>query len=272
MARDFSKNTANYVSLGANRLNPLLAGAARISVHAWINVDSYSAGMSDNRVLGVQFDNSNGSALLLLIDGSGANKVVRLYARSQLETLQTRAGLVNVSTGAWHGVGGVIDFPGDTIRPYLDGAADNPGGVSFGAASYTPGTPTTATDVVGANIAPPTGANFQLDGRIAELALWRDDIGAAGFAALGQGFSPLLVRPQALVFYLPLRGYGGAGGPEIVPRGGGTATIGGSVPVATHPRGFGPAGATAVSPPGVSGWPLHLEAFALPVLSPGLIS
>jgi hypothetical protein len=45
-----------------------------------------------------------------------------------------------------------------------------------------------------------------LDGRLAEVALWTDDIGAAGFDMLYKGVSPLAVRPDALVFYAPLVG------------------------------------------------------------------
>jgi hypothetical protein len=40
--------------------------------------------------------------------------------------------------------------------------------------------------------------------RIAEVAIWDIDLGADDIAALAKGFSPLLVRPDRLVEYMPL--------------------------------------------------------------------
>lgn len=43
-----------------------------------------------------------------------------------------------------------------------------------------------------------------LSGDVAEAAVWNVALTDAEVASLGQGFSPLFIRPQSLVFYLPM--------------------------------------------------------------------
>lgn len=74
-------------------------------------------------------------------------------------------------------------------------------------------TEATNTTAVGDMTSPPTnhsigsqspGSSEKFDGSIAELAFWDTDLSDEEVEALSKGFSPLLVRPQNLDFYMPL--------------------------------------------------------------------
>jgi hypothetical protein len=134
-------------------------------------------------------------------------------------------------------VGGVLDVAGDTIRVYLDGAQDASTAVTFGAAAFSPGTPTLA-DGLGGRGSPPASTALQLDGLLAEVALWADDLTTTGFGLLAKGYSPLFVLPQSLVAYWPLLG---AFAPEIDVTGTATGTVTGSLPRDLHPAVLYPA-------------------------------
>jgi len=78
------------------------------------------------------------------------------------------------------------------------------------------------------------------EGGIAEVAAYSADLSAGEIAALAKGFSPLMVRPSALVGYWPL------GGPYpstvMDPIGSNTLTANGGASVETHPRIIYPTG------------------------------
>ena len=67
------------------------------------------------------------------------------------------------------------------------------------------------------------------DGYMAEVAMWNAALDAGEVAALAKGFSPALIRPQSLVYYIP-------GVSDILDRKGTTWTNNNSVGFTTHPR------------------------------------
>lgn len=238
MARDFTKNLSNGIDLGNNQISALVNGASALSFHAWFYPDTYSAGANDNRLLGFRIS-SGGTGGMFGVDGSGANKVMRVGGRSDsADGFQARSGTTNITTGAWHNGGGVIDFAADTITPYFEGAAEGGGAVTFANSTYVNGTPGN-TEAIGADVGNPGLTEPQWDGLIAEVAVWIGDIGAAGFATLNKGFSPLFVRPDLLVCYFPLFGEGATERDRIS---GLTGTIEGTVAKANHPRIIYPTG------------------------------
>lgn len=234
MARDFTKNTANYMDLGTDALNALFSGATDLSIHAWINADTFTTVNTDrNRILSQKITGTNSNGLALFISGQAAPKV-GLQGRSQTaDAIQRVIGATEVTTGAWHSVGGVLDIDGDNIRIYLDGVQDTSTAVTFGATSYTTGTAPTAGDMMGGQEDPPSTAELQFDGRIGEVAIWTTDIGTVGFEQLNDGFSPLFVRPDALVAYWPLIGNFSPETDIISAKNG---TITGTIAKAAHPR------------------------------------
>jgi hypothetical protein len=236
MARDFTKNTSNHLSLGLGSLGSLINGAAKISAHVWVNFDTIETSNNTNdRVLEVLI-NSNATGFTIASNAPDSiTPVLRAGARSVSgDSFQTRLGTTPLTTGAWLSLGAVADFSGDTLTPYYQGAAENGGAATFGNSSYTQGVPTEA-DTIGGHFSPPPETNVQVDGRVAEIALWNDDIGAAGFAALASGVSALSVRRDALVFYMRLLG---DASPETADVSSVTGTITGSIPQAAHPNIF----------------------------------
>jgi hypothetical protein len=233
MSRVFSKNLSNYMSLGVNAVGPILNGVAKISFHCWINPVSLTSGANDNKTFTVL---TSALQLALGINGSGVNKVLRVHARSvAADTLQTRDGTTNLATSTWWSVGGMVDFAGDFITPYVAGVAEGAGAVTFANNSYTHATASIA-DAIGTQLTtgsvPGTTAN-QFDGSIAEMMFWKGDIGAAGFEQLALGVWPMLVRPDLMAPYWSLN-FGSNPEPELVQRL--AATITGSVPLGDHPR------------------------------------
>jgi len=104
------------------------------------------------------------------------------------------------STGVWAGVGISYDG-GSTVNDpvmYLNGVAQsitelaNPGGTLV---------TTTGAYSIG-NRASDSARNW--DGSLAELGVWDAILSPAEFAALGKGYSPLLIRPASLVEYVPM--------------------------------------------------------------------
>ena len=111
-----------------------------------------------------------------------------------------------------------------------------------------------------------------MEGDLAEAAIWNEALSAAEVALLAQGLSPLSLRPWALVFYAPIYG---RYDPEIDIIGGLNLTVLDAT-ASAHPRIFKP-GLPQISVPVAAGegggWPAPLrEGFALPVLTPGLLS
>lgn len=236
MARDFSKNGSNYMTLGVNAVGPLLNGAAKISVHAWVYADTFDTGTNENRILTIINNTGSVSGVVLCVTDSAGSKLLRAGARSvSTDGFQARNATTVITTGAWHSVGAVYDIAGDVITPYYEGVAEGGGAVTFGNATYTQGSPGVAdTDGIGKGGSDTIAVTtIQWDGRIAELAIWTDDVGVSNFAALAKGFSPLLVRPDVITDFWPLIGNYS---PETDIISGKNGTIAGTIAKADHPR------------------------------------
>lgn len=236
MARDFTKNASNYMSLGVNQVQPLINGASAISIHALVNLDSFNTGANDNRIITIGVANNLAGIIMEVVGGAGA-EVLKIAGRSvSTDSLQSKSATTVVTTSVWHSIGGVLNIGGDTITPYYEGTAEGSGAVTFGNATWTNGTPT-QLDTIGAGQTAPVATVIQTDGRIAELALWKADIGASGFSLLKKGSSPLKINPTNLILYWPLLG---TSSPEVDMASGKNGTITGTIDATTHP--FTPGG------------------------------
>jgi hypothetical protein len=104
----------------------------------------------------------------------------------------------NSSTGAWNHACGVVASTSSRTA-YLNGG--NSGTDATGTSAIS----TCNQMAIGAYYSGGgLTAGFYLDGSIAEAAIWNVALTAAEVAVLGKGYSPLLIRPSALVFYAPL--------------------------------------------------------------------
>lgn len=256
MARDFSKNTSNYLSLGVGTVGPIVNGSAFLSFHCWANVDTIDSGVNDNGLF--VFLTANSAAFTARIDGSAGTKVLRVGGRSQsTDGFQARNATSSFTTSTWHSCGGVLDFAGDVITPYFNGVAENSGAATFGGTAYTDNaTGRTNGDGIG-NIgtAPPATAG-QFAGRLAEFAIWFGSraLTADEFAALAKGFSPAQVGPALGRIYFDLLGNNS---PEKDLFRGLSGTITGTVAKAAHPRVLRPS-AVIYSFPVASGTPITI--------------
>lgn len=243
-ARDFTVNTSNYIKRGNDSFGERLHAQAGTSVHAWVYLDTLPTGGAQWTIVrGPLGTNADGPFGLHFLDTAGTTNL-RVQGRSAAaDSLQARASSVAFSTGAWYSVGGVLNYATDVVTPYVDGAASNGGSVAFisGTYQHTAVSDNDFSDSIGTQISN-TGAAIsgtQMDGRIAEVAVWTGDIGAAGYAQLARGISPLQVVRQNLIFYLPMLDtntrslvsyVGFPGTQETWPY-----TVTGSLPIAAHP-------------------------------------
>lgn len=238
MARDFTKNVANYMSLGLNALNPLLSGAASISIFAWFRGRTASLGVdTDNTILSIDLADGVGPGIVMMLNCPLAPFVTaRIGARSQAaDALQLASGpTVGIDGVTWHSIGAALRFSADQIRTFLSMSFTTTA-VAFSASAYTPGVPTIVPDAIGARTLPPGATGQQFDGELTEIAVWNTDIGDDAFNLMGRtitasAVSPLFIKPQNLVFYMPFLGLGGTAGPEHDIRNGRSGVITGSIP------------------------------------------
>lgn len=237
MARRFDTSASNYMTLGNNAIGALVDGASKISVHCRSKAASLTTGAFDNCLLFGQIS-VNRSAVRMGVRGDLGTKVLTVGGRSvTTDSYQSGDATSAFTLDAWHGCGGTLDIGSDTITPYFNGVAEGGGAVTFGNTVFT-NLPYTQPDEIGS--ADLTTSKF--DGDIAEFGLWTFDSGTASltaseFLALSKGFSPRFIRPQNLVFYMPLIG---ANSPERDIRAGLTGTITGTIAQSAHPAVYYP--------------------------------
>jgi len=135
---------------------------------------------------------------------------------------------VEPQVNTWEHIGGVFSAI-DSRIVYLNG-------VNVGSDSGS-ATPSGISNVnIGATLSSGAPAK-DFNGAIAECAIWNVALTATEMAILADGFSPLFVRPQSLVFYAPIvRG--------LQNLKGGTSLTNNSGTVFSHPRIYYPTGYT----------------------------
>lgn len=84
-----------------------------------------------------------------------------------------------------------------------------------------------------------SGQGGGMKGLIAEAAMWSAALTDGEVLSLSQGASPLLIRPQSLVMYVPGLSLGGGVSPNLV---GAPYTVMGATSIAEHPRTYLPSG------------------------------
>lgn len=147
-------------------------------------------------------DATNAHAIVALVDQSVYNNYFALIAYNDLLRLSRRDSddnessetTANTSDNTWHHGLAVAGTTTSGII-YLDGA---------NSVENTVEVIPTGLDRVSVGWMGDSTPGDYANGSLAEIAIWNAALTAAEAATLAAGYSPLLVRPQSLVFYLPL--------------------------------------------------------------------
>lgn len=248
-ARVFTKNLANYMSLGSGALGAVLNGLGVFSVHAKIRFASLSGGINDNNIVTAII---NGTTVGLAFSIDGTSSKLRVSARSvSTDSRQALTAASALFAGIDYSVGVIVDVTGDTLQLFLNGTSNaGPTGVTFANATWTLGTPTD-NDAIGGFKAPPTATSDQFDGELSELAVWNIALSGANWTALAAGAAANTVASGNLLDYMTLNGYQS---PETSTVGTLTGTITGSVPPITR----------LVLPPAIATWVAKAPTVILP--------
>lgn len=223
MARLFDDANSQYLVVDSA---PVVA--VPLSMSIWFNTDKqtleYGLNLTDASDTDQQFAILIGTNSTTDNTGNG-DRVGAVAYNNNLSVSKSTAGY---SIGVWSH--GCAVFPSSIERiAYLNGG--NAGNGST--ASRTPA----AIDRLSISGARDLTPGFYFSGSLAEAAIWNIALTAAEVAILGAGYSPLFVRPQNLVFYVPLIRDDDE---DIV--GGLSLSTGDTPTVSAHPRIIRPAG------------------------------
>jgi hypothetical protein len=159
--------------------------------------------------------------------GNAAGDPIRASSVTSSGTLANADTSIGYTTGQWHHVAGV--FASTTSRvAYIDGGNSQSNSTSTASSSWD-------TLLLGGRYSSSAIAVY-FSGDIAEAAVWNVALTADEIAQLAAGYSPLFVRPQSLVHYIPLFGRAGASGGEEDWAAGGVLTDAADPGLADHPR------------------------------------
>lgn len=174
-------STSNYIESTTGVIT-----ATPLTMCCWVNTTSLAANQSPIGVYASSTSSGTGSFRLSILT-TGA-----LLASTGNASASTTTGLVTTNT--WAHVCGV--FASSTSRAaYVNGTNK-----ATNATSRTPA----SLDRMSVGVERGSAPGAPLVGRIAEAAIWNAALDDDEVAALGKGFSPRLIRPSALVAYLPL--------------------------------------------------------------------
>lgn len=236
MSRLFDDASSQYMEVDSAPVT-----ATPLTMAGWFNTDNAAA----EQIIVSIVDASLGNQMFAIhARGSEAGDPVSAFTfgggyRQALST-------TGYTTGVWHHACGVFASP-TSRAAYIDG-----GSKGTNTDSQTPsGIDRTSIGRLG-----DSSPGFYMSGYLADIAIWNAALTDAEVASLGEGFSPLLIRPQSLVMYLPLIR-------EIQDVVGGLAFTNNGSTVADHiPKLYLPAAPHIITAPPVAppaGVPTHMD-------------
>lgn len=215
MARQFTIANSEFLEVDSAPVT-----AAPLTLACWFN----TANLTASQVL-IQVGDSAGSVdyfQLLAEGGVGGDPVRYVTRRSISDILDTSTGF---SASTWHHAC-AVEISTTSRKVFIDAGSSATGTTSLAPLSVD------RTSLGRAGDSTP-GSHY--GGKLAEVAIWNVALTDAEVAILALGYSPLFVRPAALVFYAPLiRGVLASGGDDIDIVGGLILTDNNTVTVADH--------------------------------------
>ncbi len=209
MSRNFDGST------GRLELSSAVSAAIPLTMSCWFRANTSHAGT----LIDIADSGVTEHSTTLQIRSSG-----EVSARSRAGGGSSRAlTTTNYSTTTWHHACGTWAATNDR-KSYIDGGSE--------------GTNTQVRDPLNEDrtfigAAADSSISEFFDGRLAEAAIWDVVLSLSEITALANGWSPLRVRPTALLAYWPLYRDGGSGNADMS-GGGFNLTEVGTVTVADH--------------------------------------
>ena len=181
MAYDFN-GSSQYISgtISLPAITPL-------TLSAWCRPDGFTATRS---VISVNNTSANGRHVLYFDTAAKLNAQTASGASAAQAVTTTTA-----TASTWAHVAGVFSAANSRVA-WLNGSASSAETTNIGLSSV-------GTLAIGNTRVHPSWVTY-FDGRIAEGAVWSAALSDSEIAALAKGVSPLLIRPQSLLYYAPL--------------------------------------------------------------------
>jgi len=159
--------TTDYIDC-APSINDELDGGSGVTAEAWIKLSEHVNDQYSNIILVVYLGSTpTGSwGVSVNIHGTDSNKL-RIGGRSQEpgDSWKNAVGTSSIPVGGWRHVAGVLDFPNDEIRVYVNGKLETTSPATFSSLTYVKGTPTSGDGGIG-------GKYSYFHGIIDELAVF----------------------------------------------------------------------------------------------------
>jgi len=185
MARQFTRSNSDWLTA-----NPNVIADEPLTMACW-----FKASINTDRLALVaigDLSTTNGF-WELSADGARASDPIAAYTRAPGGTSQALS-TTGFTVGKWHHAGGIWRA-NDNRSAYIDGGSRGNETTARAAAI--------SDDTCIGRSALSSDSNG-MDGAIAEIGIWNIDLSDAEMAILAKGYSPLLIRPNNLVFYIPL--------------------------------------------------------------------
>lgn len=213
MARNFPGTTSDYL---INTTITPLSYPFTLACWAWNDEDVNLAGL-------IMISNpTNVESAWLTLDDFGNDVVANSTDTGGLGSSADSTG--NYPVGSWfHAAGTWVAI--NERNAFMNGANKGTNTVSRDIDEET-------LDTVTLGVRNTTAISNDLNGRMAEVGIWDDELTDAEIASLGAGVCPLMIRPDALVHYWPLFG---RASPEPDWIRGNHLTINGTVAKEEHP-------------------------------------
>jgi len=217
MARGFDDGSSQYL-YSANAV----ISAYPFTMAAWCYSDDNA---NLQTVLSVGDTATTNNYWRIVMAGNYANDPFHLWAVNGGAPVIASTSPSGYSINTWHHIIGVGASSTDR-RIYIDGGSEGQETTNI--------TPTGIDEVAIGSTAKAAHGNY-MSGNIAEAAIWNVALNASERVALSKGYSPLLIRPDGLVFYVP---FIRSNDKDII--GGLSLTANGTPTVTVHPRVFYP--------------------------------
>ena len=186
MARLFDDASSEGLELGSSPITD-----SPVTLACWFNSDSITA---DQTLIHINRSTGYPRGYSLIAAGAVSGDPIR--AKTDYGSPASDDSTTGYSANTWHHAAAVFDA--SLAYAFIDGG-------SKGSGAFTQSLSGVIDDLAVAHyVDTENGDSAYLSGSIAEAAVWDVNLTDAEIASLAKGFSPKLIRPQNLVFYIPL--------------------------------------------------------------------